>query len=200
MNPFITTALLCLVFIAILAGIEYATRRLSLSTELTRRVAHISAGLFAIALYKTLPLPLYIAVVALFIFLMAYSQWKNILTSVHQVKRKTFGEVYLPLGFLFALLITLHQPENYIPSLLVITLADSFAGLTSDFLKKARKTLRGSGVFALTTFVILILATSQLWYICLLITAIVTLVERYSPRGSDNLTVPVATALLLVLF
>jgi dolichol kinase len=79
-----------------------------------------------------------------------------------------------------------------------MTFADSFAGLTSDLLKKERKVFQGSIVFFVVAFLLLVenthLPTGHIWLAAL----VVTLVERFSPLGTDNATVPVATALLLL--
>jgi dolichol kinase len=79
-----------------------------------------------------------------------------------------------------------------------MTFADSFAGLTSDLLKKERKVFQGSIVFFVVAFLLLVentaLSLGHIWLAAL----VVTLVERFSPLGTDNATVPVATALLLL--
>jgi dolichol kinase len=129
---------------------------------------------------------------------MVVSQRLGWFSSIHEVKRRTYGEIFLPLGTLITYAISQGRPEIFVPSVFVMTFADSFAGLTSDMLKKERKVIQGSIVFFVIAFLLLIENTHLPLGHILLATIVVTLVERFSPLGSDNATVPVATALLLL--
>jgi len=80
---------------------------------------------------------------------------------------------------------------------LVLTFADTAAGFVSNFYKEQRKMIRGSLVFFLIAFAIL-LATGSSLPEALVFALILTAVERFSPYGTDNLTVPAAAALLLL--
>jgi dolichol kinase len=127
------------------------------------------------------------------------SQYFGWLTSVHKVRRRTFGEIFLPIGTLATWAICQGDPKIFVPSLLIMTFADSAAGLVSDVLKAERKLWAGSAVFMLVALV-LFSTVGQLDVVhALLFGLTVTLVERFSPVGSDNTTVPVASALLLLL-
>jgi dolichol kinase len=200
MNVFVAAAIIGGSFFLIIAAVEYSKRRFDLSSEITRRIAHISAGLLALLAYLLLPVWLYVVAVSMIGVIFAFSQYKNVLTSVHSVKRHTYGELFLPLGLVAGLMASGFVATIYIPAILTLTFADSFGGLVSDIFKKQRKMIRGSIVFFLTCFVILLVYSDSTWYNAFLITLALTAIEHYSPYGSDNLTVPLATSLLLALF
>lgn len=200
MSIALSALLISATFLGILFVVEYCKRRFKLSSEITRRIAHLSAGILALLAYMLLPVWLYVIAISAIGYVIAFSQYKNVLTSVHAVRRHTYGELFLPIGLLAALLASGFDQTIYIPSVLILTFADCFGGLVSDLFKKQRKMLRGSLVFALTTVVIFLITTHLAWYDMLLVSAALTAIERYSPFGSDNLTVPLACALLLSLF
>lgn len=187
-------------FMSVLVAIEYSKRTLKLSSEITRRLAHISAGLLAIVAYLLLPTWLYVIAIAGVGIIIGISQYKNIFTSIHSVHRKTYGELFLPAGLLATLAVGTSHAEYYIPSVLILTFADSFGGLVSDVFKQKRKMIRGSIVFFATTLTVLLFMVALPIHALLLVAVAVTVIERYSPLGSDNLTVPLATMLLLMLF
>ena len=186
-------------FLGFIGTVEFLKRKFSLSSELTRRVVHIGAGLCTILDFYFVPGWPFVVLISTSIGIIGYSYLKNFFTSVHNVTRHTYGEIFLPFGSLSAYFITIGEPAAFLPALLIMTFADSLAGLTSDFFKQPRKMWRGSVVFFVVALVIL-LTTSSLNLPKALISALVlTVVERYSPKGSDNLTVPAFAALLVVL-
>ena len=195
----IAASLLSIGFLLFLALIELLKRRFSLSSELTRRVVHVGAGISALLDYLYLPGWLFLVLTLVGGALFAVSFRFKVITSVHNVVRKTYGELWLTAGIVGAYFISLVKPEVFIPALLIISLADSFAGLMSDLFRKPRKLWLGSFVFFLTSLTVLILTGNHpLWQSA--VTALtLTLVERFSPRGSDNVAVPIAAAALLLL-
>ena len=187
-------------FLGFIGGVEFFKRRFSLSPELTRRVVHIGAGVCTIIDFYYVPGWPFVVLISTSIAIIGFSYFKNFFTSVHNVTRHTYGEIFLPFGSLSAYFITLGEPTAFLPSLLIMTFADSLAGLTSDFFKQPRKMWRGSLVFFVVAAAILFLTSNMDVPLALLAAVILTAVERFSPRGSDNLTVPAVAALLLVLF
>lgn len=208
MNNFFETLLLASVlstlFIAGVVSIEFLRRKYSYSPEITRRVVHIFSGLCTILDYLLLPSTWFLILISTSLVGIALSQKLGWLTSVHNVKRKTFGEVFLPIGSLSTYAISaiptgLSNPSYFLPALLIMTFADAAAGITSDLLKLARKSWRGSAVFFLISTLILLAFGTNL-PIAFAIAASLTGVERISKLGSDNFTIPVMAAALLRLF
>lgn len=199
MNELLVALGLMALFLTMFITLEFAKRKLNWSAELTRRLAHIGSGACALLDYLLVSSNTFLVLMLLGIPFILISYRKNIFSSVHNVKRKTFGEIFLAVGIVAAYLISLIKPEVFIPSLLIITLADSFAGLVSDFYRQPRKMLRGSLMFFVVTVSILAIFGYQLPVVITVALAL-TLIEKYSPLGSDNLTVPTAAAALLLLF
>lgn len=208
MNEFLATftiaSLLSSLFIAGVVGIEFLRRKYQYSPEITRRIVHIFSGLCTILDYLLLPGIWFVVLITTSMVGIYLSQRRGWLTSVHNVKRRTFGEVFLPVGSLATYAISLDGFGNsrinyFIPALVIMTFADAAAGITSDVLKLQRKSWRGSAVFFLVTFAILA-GWQETTLTAFIFTVTLTLVERWSKFGSDNLTIPVAAALLLRFF
>ena len=185
-------------YLAVLLLIELARRKLKVSTDITRRVIHIFSGLCTILDFVLLPTAWFLSLITISLVVIIVSQRLGWFTSIHSVARRTYGEVFLPLGTLLAFFISQGNSVIFIASVLVTTFADSFAGITSELLKKPSKIIQGSIVFFLFSVLVLDLYSSLDFGHVLLAAFVVTLVERFSPLGSDNATVPVATALLLL--
>ena len=185
-------------YLAVVLLIELARRKLGVSTDITRRVIHIFSGLCTILDFVLLPTAWFLSLITISLVVIIVSQRLGWFTSIHSVARRTYGEVFLPLGTLLAFFISQGNSVIFITSVLVTTFADSFAGITSEMLKKPSKVIQGSIVFFLVSVLVLALYSSLDFGHALLAAFVVTLVERYSPLGSDNATVPVATALLLL--
>ena len=208
MNEFLATftiaSLLSSLFIAGVVGIEFLRRKYQYSPEITRRIVHIFSGLCTILDYLLLPGIWFVVLITTSMVGIYLSQRRGWLTSVHNVKKRTFGEVFLPIGSLATYAISLDGFGNsriiyFIPALLIMTFADAAAGITSDLLKLQRKSRRGSAVFFLVTFAILA-SFQEVALTAFFLAVTLTLVERWSKFGSDNLTIPVAAALLLRFF
>jgi dolichol kinase len=198
METFLLALGLSVGYLVVVLAIELLKRKRKVSSEITRRLIHIFSGIYTVLDYFLLPAAWFIALITLSLIVMAISQRYGWFSSIHDVKRRTYGEIFLPIGTLLTYAISQGRPEIFIPSIFIMTFADSFAGLTSDLLKKERKVFQGSIVFFVVAFLLLVentaLSLGHIWLAAL----VVTLVERFSPLGTDNATVPVATALLLL--
>lgn len=185
-------------YLLVMVTLEAVKRKFGYSPEITRRAVHIWSGLYTILDFILLPSFWFLALIGISLVGIALSQWFGWLTSVHKVKRRTFGEVFLPIGSLATWAISQGDPKVFIPSLLIMTFADSLAGITSNLLKEPRKIWRGSIVFFAVAAIILGLGTQLDLLRVVIAAAVLTAVERFSPLGSDNATVPVGAALLLL--
>lgn len=200
MEAFLLALALASSYIAFLAVLEISRRKLAAPAEITRRVAHIVTGLCTLLNFFVLPQLWFLSLVAVAFIGGIISQRLGILTSIHSVARKTYGELFLPVGAFISYAVCSGRAEIFVPSILIMTFADSFAGLVSNFYRQPRKMFRGSAVFFSVTLVILLATGTSNIAIALLISLGLTVIERVSPLGSDNVTVPVASALALLLF
>jgi phytol kinase len=181
--------------------------------EWTRKLAHVGAGVataafpWMIAWHWTVLLLAF--GFALIIFGTRRLGW---LQSIHGVERRSEGGIYYPVAIYLLFLLAGDRPVFYLVSLLVLMVSDSLAALLgSEYgrniytVETDRRSLEGSAVFLLTTFLAvhlpLLLATDTSRWAAVLIAAqialTVTIFEGISPGGSDNLVVPLATYFLL---
>jgi dolichol kinase len=131
----------------------------------------------------------------------------NLLTSVNDVERQTYGQYVLSLGYLCTYIVSVSNPRVFIPAILIITFADSLAGLVGTLLKSKIRTWAGSITFFLVALGILIgygdgltYPWQGMYFFAPAIALGLTVLERKTPLGFDNLTVPVAAALFLLTF
>ncbi len=207
MIDFLIALGISLIFCAGFAAIELIKRVFGVSPEIMRRFAHIVSGCVVILEYLYLPA---IWVVLLIIgggILFYIFSRLDLLTSVNDVERQTYGQYVLSLGYLCTYVVSLSNPKVFIPAILIITLADSLAGLVGTLLKSKIRTWAGTITFFLVALGILVAYGDGLTYpwqgmyfFAPCIAVGLTFVERITPLGFDNLTVPVAGAILLLAF
>jgi phytol kinase len=186
--------------IVVLGVVELLARRFHVKTELTRKAAHIALGVIAVLGFYEGPLWLYVLSITGLMAFLVLAQRRRLLKSLHAIERPSFGDAFFPIGLLAPLPLTLSHPDVYVTSILVVTFADSAAGLVGHLRKKKSKSLHGSLAFFVVAIVVLGLTTTLTFGFIALVAALVTIVERFSTFGLDNLTVPLATTALLLLF
>ena len=198
MNSYLTGLIYSSGFLLILLLLEHITRKNNSNKELTRRIAHILSGLFGASMGLVLESSVFITFVLVFLVIISLSYGLKFFSSIHNVRRKTFGEIFLPLGILIAYLLADGTMTHFLASVLILAISDPLAGIAGDISNK--KLTYGSIVFFVSTLLIL-LATFKFeqFIFIVLIALLVTFVERVSYYGTDNLTIPLASSLLLKL-
>ena len=179
------------------ALLEWLVRRRGIDSEATRRVAHVVACLFGLLVYFTFPLPVVVIIAVLFAAAMLLSRWRHVLTSIHSTRRRSLGEVYLPLGIAIPAVLGGGHDPLFVTSVLVLGFADVAAGVTGDLLRSPHKTWWGTLAFAVVAAIV-VLACGWGLAIAAVVGVLVSLVERVSSRGTDNLSIPLATGVLLL--
>ena len=185
-------------FFATFGALEWGTRRFGWSPNYTRRVAHVLSGVLVLIDYFFISPLVFVLLVASSTLLIGLSQWLKFARSIHNVSRRTYGEVLLSVGYLVAYAIN-SAPAVFVPSVLIIMFADSLAGIATDLRGQTRHGVAGTAVFAGVTLVILLTSSTLPWHTAIAISLALTVVERYSPWGSDNVTIPVGAAIALTL-
>jgi phytol kinase len=146
----------------------------------------------------------------LFAALMATSQRLGVFTAIHDVSRRTYGEVLFPLG-IAVLALACSSPMPFAYGVLVLGLGDGLAALVGERfgrrrvpLFQTRKTLWGTGSFLVVCFlvgVVLLTATGVASAYALLASALMALaltpVELALTYGLDNVALPLVAGLLL---
>ena len=186
--------------------LEILKRKLIINKIITRKIAHSSSVLLALSLSFIVEKNIFMLITFFFLLFFIFSKYKNILTSIHIKTPRTYGEIFLPIALI--LLATFFYDNNFIffSSLLVLGISDTLTGLYNFKISKFISTL-GSFLFFISS--LFIIASTYLLTIeplttllslkLLIISIIITFIERRSTLGLDNLTVPLSLAILLLL-
>lgn len=201
---------------------ELIYRRLSPTGEITRKFAHFSSVLATVPFPYIFPSHWYILVLALlFAAVLLITQKGKLLNSIHGIERKSIGSYLLPIAiyvtFLFSDL--LDNKFIYILPMLILAVSDPMAAILGINIKtyngkinllgrKLNKTWIGTGAFLVSSFVISIIALYfhrgvfdlKTFWLAMTVAATTMFAELISWRGSDNLSIPLSAALVLVLF
>ncbi len=185
------------------------------STEFTRKLIHISVGLWAfgtVLLFEHW----YFAIIPplSFVVLNYISYRQELFKSVETGEKGNLGTVYFPISFAIILRLFWSSPHLLVASLMPMTWGDALAAILGRRYGQRKYSVLGStrsleGSLAmflfswLSTFLALLLLPPLGWQTSLLyslaLAVFATLVEALSPWHIDNLTVPLLSAALLYL-
>lgn len=184
-----------LFFLSFYLFLETLKRKFNIHSEITRKLAHLLSGLFAILFSYFLNKNEFIIAALIFFGFFSIAHTKKFLKSINVNHRRTYGEIVYPLG-LIALAMGLYYTKSlFIIGVLILAIPDTIAGYIGFKLGKKSKSFLGSLAYFLTSLVILLLGLNLRTSI--LFASILTLVEFASPLGLDNLSVPLIYYLLI---
>lgn len=193
-------------------AVEIIAKKSKLKKETSRKLVHILSGTTAAFMPFILSFREIVYLSILFIPVMLASKKANVFSSIHEVKRNTYGEVYFPVAILVTALMFPEKPL-YIYGILVMALGDGLASIIGQRYGKQKfsilggqKSYVGSATFFLITMfiglaVLVIFGISALPAIVFSISmaAILTAVEACLSYGLDNLVLPPLAASLMFL-
>ena len=197
-------------FVGLLAGAEAVTRRRPVDPELSRKFVHVSSGMVAAGLPLVLGYGEIVVLAAGFVPFLMVARRVGLFPAVSGVERSTLGEVWFPLGVLLAAAL-FPAGGPYVYGVLVMGLADAAASLWGRRYGRrgypvpggGRKTWAGSGAFLLTTATLgaVVLGVTDGWTggavaRGVLAAVPLTVVEGVLGRGTDNVVLPTAAAVL----
>lgn len=205
---------------------EFFARKQIIRAELSRKILHLFAvSIAAFSPFLVNSSVLLILTAAAAVLITFYFVKNDILISVHEGYRKSWGILFFPLAY-FTLLILWSGTDKWVitASLLIAAFSDSFAAVIGGMmnwrvyrLTSDRKSFSGSITFFITTIAVILLLflepfriinlfevsfllNSYLIVAALSIAMILTFFEAISSMGFDNFSVPVAASLLLFIF
>jgi phytol kinase len=207
--------LLAFVYVCVVLALGEGLRRgLHLSVDFTRKFVHIGVGMVAfllVALFKDWRF----AIVPPLVFIMVnyVSYRRQIFAGIETGARGELGTVYFPISFLILIPLLWSQPTLLVASLMPLTWGDSFAAIIGSRFGRHKftvinetRSIEGSVTMFAFSFVatfaalLVFLTPVAASLVLALVTALIAaLVEAFSPYGVDNLTVPLASAAVLVL-
>lgn len=196
-----TFAVAGIVLLSVPASVQLLSRRLPVAPEVLRKLVHIGGALLAIPLPLVLSYREIVVLGLLFAALMTISRRRRIFSAVHDVDRRTYGEILFPLGVAVLAAAFPHR-EPYVYGVLVLGLADGLAALVGTRYGRMRLP-GGKSVWGSATFFVVALAAALALvgpsYVALVAAVALTATEAGLRHGFDNLVVPGLAALLLSL-
>ena len=182
--------------------------------EWTRKLVHFVGGLIAAAFPWLFAWHWTVLALGGAFFLILWGTRRlGLLQSVHGVTRHSEGGLYYPAAIYILFVIAASRPVFYLISILALVVSDTVAAVLGSTygrmgytVQRDRRTVEGSAVFFLSTFLIchlpLLLLTSTPPLLSVLVglqlALLMTLFEGISIRGNDNLIVPLLTYFLLL--
>ena len=206
-------ALIGMASLLLLALVELSDRTGRLDAEYTRKIAHVVGGAiyyFAPSLFPTHWPMLCLAI--LFTSLLVLSRRFGLLASLHPASRHSLGDVIYPGSIYLVFLLAESNSLLFQIPVLVLAISDTSAALVGQRVGRLRfrimgstRSLEGSVAFAMTAFLVVLIPLllsahiEGLHTVALAagIAAAVAAIEAASPKGLDNLAIPVATLFLL---
>ena len=195
-----------LIYGLLFLSFEVLQKTTFLSSGATRRMIHITSALIALSFPKHLTLNQILFICLFFLVFLLVSKRIALLESIHKVERKTWGEIYFPIGIaLMAWAFLPAHVRNYEITVLIYGISDVSANLIgthygkhSFSIFKCKKSWEGSTAFFISIFIILTIFRISL-PIAAGISLVTTLAEGFSPFGLDNLTIPMVISILFAL-
>jgi phytol kinase len=192
---------------------EVWKRLTDVPTEHTRKLTHLGSGVIVMSFpWLVSSVWSVVLLAASFGGLLVLGKLTGLLSSIHDVERKTQGAYLYPLAVLGTFVLSDGDPLLFCVPLAVMAVADTGAALVGKHAGGLRyrvldgeRSLEGSLTFFGLAFAIVVvglaLAGRPGWPASLLVTLVVailtTSVEAASIRGSDNLLIPYAAWLAL---
>ena len=186
------------------------------TSELTRKLVHFASGAACLPFaYIFTSHWTVLTLSAAFFVIMIVTKKTGLLSSVHDINRKTSGDVFYPLAvyLIFIIARIFNQPHYYLISIMVLAVSDSMAALIGQRygfkvyrVEEDNKSLEGSIIFFTATFIIVLLGLllltpigrEQCVLIAIYLALLVTGFESISLGGTDNLFIPLGTIAVLV--
>lgn len=165
-----------------------------------RKLFHSTVGIeLAVVLPFITSIEYYLLAGFLLVYLLFdYFRKQKINSLIFLSGKKNYGSIVYPISLI---LLKVAFPEDIALTqlgLLLLAIPDSVAGYVNYFLKKTRKTYISSIIFFLLSILISIFYLEILESFVLGL--VLSVIERYTPKGLDNLTVPLIYIILALLF
>jgi len=203
--------------LALMLAVRLVAGRLGISPEGKRKLIHVATGLaslsFPYLFDSPLPVLVLMSLAIVVMLLLRLPQAAGLGAVLHDVKRSSWGEIYLALAIIIVFFHARGDAVSYVLPMLVITLSDTASALIGTSYGRRRfavedgtKSWEGVLAFFVVTWIVgmvtlLLLSDAprpNVIILSLLIAAFCALVEADSWQGLDNLFVPVGAHLLLV--
>ncbi len=206
---------LAFVYVSIILALsEILRRKLNISVDLTRKFVHIGVGMIAFVLVELFH-DWWWAIIAPIVFIGVnyLSYRRQLFAGMETGAKHQLGTVYFPISFSLLIPLLWSQPALLVASLMPMTWGDAFAAIIGMRFGAHPYTVFGqtrslegtatmfglSLIAVLLTLVVFGYAFGPSLIIALSVACVAAIIEALSPFGIDNLTVPLISAILLML-
>jgi phytol kinase len=183
-----------------------------LSEEGSRKFIHIGVGNWWIIAMLFFNNVVYAAIVPCIFIVLNYLSYRfKIVKAMEREHDKSLGTIYYPVSLLIMVIFTfgiIHQPYIGAIGIFIMAYGDGLASVFGKMIPSVRlygnKTLAGS----LTMFIVSVIVTATILIIfhpvmvvesALIVGLCATLLELFSKKGLDNITVPLGSSLIFYL-
>lgn len=150
-----------------------------------------------------------------FVIINYISYKKNLISVMERKEQDGLGTVYYAISLLIISIIAfgiIKKPEIGLCPILIMGYGDGLAAVIGKSIKsyeykilETKKSIAGSTTMFLISFIILAIflytTGNNLWILKSIILAVIlTIVEAISIKGTDNLTIPILTCIILAIF
>ena len=205
----------CAFVLSLLFFSNIAHKKKLIHPELNRRIVHVFTGLLISSSPLIFSSNLFPTLIGISFTLVNLISFKiNAFQGIHSQKRQSYGTIYFPLSYSIIVLFFWEESSFVITSLLILAISDPLAGHIGTKLGSSKdftiwydkKTFQGTLTFLLSTFLILSLSVLYIeeydWIQSILFVLIVsifaTISEVMSKKGSDNLSIPLISILVMI--
>jgi len=200
-------------YILLLVFCEVLNRKAKVPTEYTRKLSHVSAVLAALFFFPVVFINVgyALALSGLFFVLLIIARAKKWIPAVDNVERETGGSYFLAfgLGSTYLVSVVFDCTMAFTLPLLIFAISDPLAGLVGGkWIKNTAslyggKTIAGTLTFLFSALIICLLFFNSMFgnpmiALSLMIALAATVAELISTRGTDNFTVPLTVAVILI--
>lgn len=197
-------ALLIFTSSVFIVGTEVLKRKFALPTAYTRRFIHIGTAAVAGLAPFFASRDQLVIVCIIFIVLLLLARSYSLFSAIHGVDRKSFGDIYLPLGVILTALIFLPQNIHVFQfGIFIMGISDAVAGYVGEKYGRHafevyfnKKSVEGSITFFVVSLILTFTFFPFFGYQLLIIPLILTMTEFGLVHGLDNLILPIIAAFL----
>jgi len=218
-SQLIFTILFIVAFLGLIAVCEILHTKFQMNAEYTRKLAHVASCLISLLFIRVFNSHEYVFFLALFFSLVLFlAKQKRMFRSIDPPSRVSAGSYTLPVAIYLSFFISLYFDKAiiFILPILITGISDTLAGISGGLVKIQPRPVRigkrilgktwlGSGLFLISSFSISMIVLQNAGYpfagivVFSLITALLTsITELVTPKGLDNLTVPLSAVLVLI--
>ena len=207
---------LLFIFIFFLISFSYFLfKKKYFSNELNRRLIHTIMGLLlslSPLIFTNNIFPIMLA--GIFFLINSIGFNSKLFLGIHSQKRISYGTIYFPLSYLIISWLFWDYNDFITLSFLILAFSDSFASQVGSTVKSPKKfivwydekSIQGTITFFLVTFLIVFLGSKILLSysiftrlgLAFLVSVFGTFAEITSKKGTDNLSIPLVTILIMI--